>query len=117
MSKRNRKNRYVQIPKIDENGAPVNTAEAPENEEQKMDPVNILEKPDGFFKKHWKKFAAGGAALIAAAGGALAFFCRKDSDPAENQDDPETENNGPKLTIDDLGEKLDSLISRFDELE
>ena len=122
MSKRNKRNRYVQVPKLDENGVPVNTeGEAPENEEQKMDrkdsdSVNIIEKPDGFFKKHWKKFAAGGAALIAAAGGALAIFCRKDSDSAED-DDPETENNGPKLTIDDLGEKLDSLLSKFDELE
>lgn len=120
MSKRNRK--YVQVPKNMENGVPVNTESPENNEEQKMDrkdsaPENNPEKQDGFFKKHWKKLAAGGAALIAAAGGVIAIFFGKNSDPAENQDDPETENNGSKVSLDDLGEKLDALLSKFDELE
>lgn len=117
MSKRNRKNRYVQIPKLDENGAPVNAeAEAPETPEEKaMDYVEDPVKQDGFFKRHWKKLAAGGAALIAAAGGVFAIFANRDKE--ETDDDPETENNGPKVSLDDIGEKLDSLLSKFDELE
>jgi hypothetical protein len=104
-----------------ENGVPVNTAEAPETDEEKKmdrkdsDSVNIIEKPDGFFKKHWKKLAAGGAALIAAAGGAIAIFATRDKEETED-DDPEQETS-PKTSLDDIGEKLDSLLSKFDELE
>ena len=116
MSKRNRKNRYVQVPKLDENGVPVNTAEAPETPEEKaMDYVEDPVKQDGFFKRHWKKLAAGGAALIATAGGAIAIFATRDKEETE-ADDPEQETS-PKTSLDDIGEKLDSLLSKFDELE